>query len=73
VPGCEQEAWIRIRAQAKDCPRISAQFLEDQKRRLGERRFTQEFECSFVDVDFGVFHPDTVRKAFTDRIKPLDI
>ena len=67
------ERWIKIRTKAADCIRISADFLEAQKRRLGERRFAQEFECVFIDIDHGVFHPDAVRGAFTDNVKPLDL
>ena len=68
----EKEGWVKIRTKGQDCPRISADFLESQKRRMGERRFAQEFECVFIDIAHGVFHPDAVRRAFTDNIKPLD-
>ena len=70
--GTSNEGWVKIRTQGQDCPRISADFLESQKRRMGERRFAQEFECVFIDIAHGVFHPDAVRAAFTDKIKPLD-
>ena len=68
----EIEQWVKIRAKGQDCPRIPAEFLESQKRRMAERRFAQEFECAFIDIAFGVFHPDAVRNAFTDKIKPLE-
>ena len=71
--GTSDEGWVKIRTKAQDCPRISAEFLESQKRRMGERRFAQEFECVFIDIAHGVFHPDAVRSAFTDNIKPLEL
>ena len=70
--GTPTEGWVKIRTKGQDCPRISAEFLEAQKRRMGERRFAQEFECVFIDIAHGVFHPDAVRSAFTDKIKPLE-
>lgn len=65
--------WTKIRTTAHDCPRIPADFLEAQKRRLGERRFAQEFECAFIDTNRGFFHPEIVRKAFKESIQPLDL
>ena len=68
----QSEQWAKFRVTAQQCPRISADFLDSQKRRMGERRFAQEFECIFIDIAHGVFHPDAVRRAFKDEIKPLD-
>ena len=68
----QSEQWAKFRVTAQHCPRISADFLESQKRRMGERRFAQEFECTFIDIAHGVFHPDAVRRAFKDEMKPLD-
>ncbi len=67
------EGWVKVRIKGADCPRISAEFLKNQKKRLGERRYAQEYECLFVDLDRGAFDPDVVRKAFRGDIKPLEI
>ncbi len=65
--------WVKVRIKGADCPRISAEFLAAQKKRLGERRYAQEYECLFVDLDRGAFDPEVVRKAFRGDIKPLEI
>jgi hypothetical protein len=43
-------AWTRLVARATECPRISADFLAEQRRTLGERIYSQEYECCFVDT-----------------------
>jgi hypothetical protein len=68
----ESEGWIKIRVTAAECPRISPEFLAAQKKRMGERRFAQEFQGVFIDLDQGVFDPDMVRKAIRSDIKPLE-
>jgi hypothetical protein len=64
--------WVKIRVTAHECPRIHPEFLQMQKLRLGERRFAQEYECTFVDTKRGVFHPEATRAAFRDDIKPFN-
>ena len=44
------EAWQRVRITADQCPRISPEFLAEERRALGERWFRQEFMCSFEDT-----------------------
>ena len=42
-----QADWERVKVTAEDCPRIAPEFLEEQKKSLGERWFRQEYLCSF--------------------------
>jgi hypothetical protein len=49
--------WERIRVTANECPRISREFLEDEKRALGEIWYRQEYECSF-EMMAGLVYPD---------------
>src|SRR5262245_36206371 len=43
------EMWERIRVTAEDCPRITHEFLDEEKLALGERWIRQEYMCSFED------------------------
>jgi len=61
----------RIRIPASDCPRISAAFLEQEKRALGDWWYKQEYECEFVQTTDSVFNYDLVMSAMSDDIKPL--
>jgi Terminase large subunit, T4likevirus-type, N-terminal len=51
------DSWQRFRIPWKDCPRISPQFIELEKRSLGESWVRQEYECSFEALE-GLVYPD---------------
>jgi hypothetical protein len=65
------DIWRRFEVPASDCPRISAEFLEEEKRSLGPLFFASEYECRFVDVDDQVFSSEHVRAALDDSLTPL--
>lgn len=57
------DAIERIKVHAKDCPRITAEFLESERRSMGRDLFAQEYGCEFIDGAQGlVYRPneDTV-------------
>jgi hypothetical protein len=58
------EAWERYTITAKQCPRITAEFLEEERRTLGEWWFRQEYECQFLDSQTQAFTHDMVEHAF---------
>jgi hypothetical protein len=66
-------AWERVSVPAEECGRIPAQFLEEERRTMGERIFRQEYGCEFVDATSGVFDRDLVEAAFTSDFGPLVI
>src|SRR5262249_21997251 len=51
------QSWERIRVTAHECPRISPEFLESERRSLGEMWYQQEYECSFERAE-GLVYPD---------------
>jgi hypothetical protein len=63
--------WTRITARASDCPRISASFLQEQRRTLGQRWYSQEYECNFVDTMGAVFDRETIEAMFGEHDCPL--
>ena len=56
--------WERVRATAEDCPRISRDFLDEQRRTLGDRWYRQEFMCSFEQNADQFFDTPAVLAAF---------
>src|SRR5262249_34618642 len=40
-------AWQRVRITAEECPRITREFLAEERQALGERWYRQEYLCSF--------------------------
>lgn len=61
--------WNRTRVTAKDCPRISPEWLEDERHRMGEWDFRQEYMVEFVDTDDQFFASDLIQAAITSRFK----
>ncbi len=49
--------WKRIEVPAERIPRISAEFLEEERRALGSSWFRQEYGCSFEALE-GLVYPD---------------
>jgi hypothetical protein len=66
------EAWTngegveRIKIIARECPRISAAFLEAQRKKLGPMLFAQEFEGEFTDSDTSAFSSEMIELALVD-------
>jgi hypothetical protein len=69
--GITKGRWKRFSATAFECPRISPEFLEEERAALGERWFRQEYLCSFEDTMDAVFSSDDVAAAMNTKVKPL--
>jgi hypothetical protein len=65
------ESWHRVRVPADEVPRISAEFLEEERRTLPALVFASEYACEFVDPLASVFGSDDVLAALDDNIVPL--
>lgn len=65
------DTWERIRITAHDCPRISPEFLEEERQALGDWWFRQEYLCEFVETEDQLFTYDQVMTAITGEVKPL--
>ncbi|HYT90011.1 MAG TPA: terminase family protein [Gemmataceae bacterium] len=66
----EGTAWERIKVPAIECPRIPAEFLEEERRTLGPRWFGMEYECEFADAVDQVFDGESIRAAFRPATAP---
>ena len=64
-------SWKRVRITAEQCPRISKEFLAEERRSLGERWYRQEFQCSFEDVIDAVFSEADLAASVVDAPAPL--
>src|SRR5208282_3142880 len=65
------DEWERFEVPASQCPRISSEYLEAEKRSLGEYRFKQEYQCEFVETIDQLFRAEDLDRAVTDTVKPL--
>ena len=60
--------WERYRVTAEECPRISAEFLANE-RLNGERYYRQEFGASFEAAAEAYFDPVVIRAS----VKPHEV
>ena len=69
----EHEAgrWEVTRVPAMLCPRITPEFLEEQRESMPESWFRQEYCCEFTSVDGAVFDHDLVLGSLSSEVKPL--
>jgi hypothetical protein len=63
--------WERYEVPASQCPRISEEFLEEERRVLPSWVFRQEYECSFEETEDQVFTTEMVEQAVTSEVTPL--
>jgi len=52
--------WTRVEVRASQCPRITREFLDEERRCLSESYYRQEYECSFEALE-GLVYPDFAR------------
>jgi hypothetical protein len=65
------EGWERYEVPADECPRISEEFLEEERRALPVRIYRQEYFNSFEETDDQVFSYEDVQAAMSDEVTPL--
>lgn len=63
--------WRRTPVTADDVPRITPEFLEDERVELGDRWFQQEYYLKFLDAIDSVFGKSIVEAARSEGIRPL--
>src|SRR5262249_5093120 len=61
--------WERVKIIGRDCPRISAEFLEQEQRELGPLLFSQEYEGEFIDAQSSAFSSEMIELALTDHFE----
>jgi hypothetical protein len=65
-PATLGETWEYFEVPAELCPRISTEFLEEEKRTMGEWWFEQEYHCKFLDAQSSAFPRALIDQAFVD-------
>jgi hypothetical protein len=61
--------WDRYEVPASACPRISAEFLAEEKRQLPPWVFEQEYECRFLDSESQCFTRAEIDAAFLEEVE----
>jgi phage FluMu gp28-like protein len=63
--------WKRVRVTADQCPRISPEWLEKERQRIGDWWYSQEYQCTFVDSLEACFSSADIQAAITSEVQPL--
>jgi hypothetical protein len=63
--------WQRFRVSADQVPRISSEFLSEERRALGSRWFEQEYMCVFGELEGAVFSREAIERMFDTQYKLL--
>jgi hypothetical protein len=63
--------WERVKITAHDCPRISKEWLEQERAQIGEWWYRQEYLCEFVETTDTVFSYADIEAALDPNIQPL--
>ncbi len=63
--------WERYEVTAEECPRISPEFLEEEREALPSWVYRQEYQCSFEETEYQVFTTEMVERAVTPEVAPL--
>ena len=58
------QSWHRITVKATDCPRISPEFLEEERTALTDHFFRQEYMCEFLSHNRAVFTRELLENWF---------
>lgn len=67
------EPWRRFQVPAEQCPRISAEFLAEERRTMGDWWFRQEYGCDFLDAETQPFSREDIDRAFEEEVEPWDL
>lgn len=65
----QRDLWEAYEIPAEMCPRISKEFLTDEKRT--NPWFEQEYHCRFMETEDQYFSSYTIGKLFDSNVKPL--
>jgi len=65
--------WLKIKLPAPECPRISKEFLEEERRVLGRAWFSQEYLCEFEESETAVFTDEEIKAVFAKGVKLWDL
>jgi len=63
--------WERVKVTGEDCPRMSEDFLRQERREMGEWEFQSEYMCSFQDTEDQLYRTEDIEAAVTEDVDTL--
>jgi hypothetical protein len=66
-----EQDWERVEVTGHDCPRMSEEFLEQEREEMGEWEFRSEYMCVFQDQVNQLYRSEDIDAALTSDLSPL--
>lgn len=67
------DAWQRESVTAYNVPRITPEFLQQERDTIGDYWLKQEYLCQFVDVSDQLFSTSSIHAAISSDLAPLEL
>lgn len=67
------DEWLKISVPADQIPRISPEFLTNERLNMTESQFRQEYFCEFMEAEGAVFSSDLFRSLANPALSALHI
>ena len=67
------EGWQKHTIKATECPRISPEFLESERKSMPRAVFQSEYFCEFTETEDSAFGYDEVMRAISSDVQPLEV
>ncbi len=64
------QPWERYRVPVDECPRITPEFLQEERAALGAW-YDQEYMCEFLEIEGAMFRYEDIENMFSSAITPL--
>lgn len=68
-----KEPWERYEVPASTCPRISSDFLGEEREAMGQWWYAQEYECQFLDAETQPFRREDIDQTFFEDVQPWQL
>jgi hypothetical protein len=67
------DGWKRVKVTAEQCPRISDEFLAEERRALGDWWYRQEYLCEFMDAQASAFTWEMIESTRGEEVQLWDL
>lgn len=65
--------WERVKVPATECPRISPEFLKEERKNLGDWWFRQEYMCEFMEAQGAAFRVEDIEQMFKEDVQEWEL
>jgi hypothetical protein len=67
------DEWEYFEVRAEDCPRITPEFLAEEKATMGEWWFEQEYQCKFKDALTAAFRSEDIERIVDRSVETWEL